>query len=300
MSKIRTLFSDMFDLDLPLIGAPMFLVSYEELAVAVAESGGMGMIPLPNYRTIKELETALSEIRKKTAKPIGVNIHLSGKFEWRKQLQTCLDANIRFFIASLGDPELIVDQVHKHGGKVFADVVNLKQGLKAKQKGVDGLIAVGSGAGGHAGTISTLVLVPYLKEKIGLPIVAAGGISNGQQMAAAIAIGACAVIVGTRFIATFESKAKDEYKQAVLLAGPEEIVFTNRITGNPANWLKDSIKDVREKLDLGSKRWFDLWSAGQSVAQTDNIKPVNLIIEEMIKDYHRTCHELSSSITENQ
>ncbi len=300
MPKIRTLFSDMFDLDIPLIGAPMFLVSYEELAIAVSESGGMGMIPLPNYRNIKELETALSEIRKKTTKPIGVNIHLSGKFAWREQLQTCLDANIHFFIASLGDPELIVDQVHSHGGKVFADVVNLKQGLKAKQKGVDGLVAVGSGAGGHAGTISTLVLVPYLKEKVGLPIVAAGGISNGQQMAAAIAIGACAVIVGTRFIATLESKAKDEYKQAVILAGPEDIVFTNRITGNPANWVKDSIKDVREKLDLGSKRWLDLWSAGQSVAQTDNIKPVSLIIEEIIKDYCRTCHELSSSITENQ
>lgn len=297
MPKIRTLFTDMFNLDLPLIGAPMFLVSYEDLAIAVSKAGGMGTIPIPNYRTVEHLEKALFRIRQASVRPIGVNIHLSGKFDWQEQLKVCLDADVSFFIVSLGDPGLIVEQVHSRGGKVFADVVNLKQGLKAKQKGADGLVAVGAGAGGHAGVISTLVLVPYLKDKVELPIIAAGGISTGQQMAAAIAVGACAVITGTRLIATPESRAKDEYKEAVCLAGPEEILYTDRITGNPANWLAASIKDVREKLELGTKRWLDLWSAGQSVAQTDKNKPTHTIIEEMVEDYYRACHELRSSIT---
>ncbi len=296
MSIIKTLFTEMFDLELPLIGAPMFLVSYEELAIAVSEAGGMGTIPIPNYRTLEDLEKALARIRQRTNKPVGVNIHLSGKFAWEEQLQVCLDADIRFFIASLGDPGLIIDRVQSRGGKVFADVVNLKQGMKARQKGVDGLVAVGSGAGGHAGTICTMVLVPYLIEQVGLPVVAAGGVGSGRQLAAAVALGACAGIAGTRFIATPEARVKEGYKEAVLKAGPEEIVLTDRITGNPANWLAGSIKDVEVKLDLGSKKWLDLWSAGQSVAQADGIKPAGEIVAEIVEDYHRACRDLQASI----
>jgi nitronate monooxygenase len=284
MERIETPFTRMVGVTHPIIGAPMFLISYEELAIAVSEAGGLGAIPLPNFRSIQDLESTLRNIRGGTDKPIGVNIHLSGRFEWKRQLAVCLDAGVKFFITSLGDPRLILDDVHANGGKVFADVVSLQQGLKARDRGVDGLIAVASDAGGHSGTTPTIVLVPYLKSKVGLPVIAAGGISTGAQMAAGLALGACAVIVGTRLIATPESRALPAYKEAVVTSGPEDIVCTDRITGDPANWLAESIRDFEQRPELGSKRWLELWSAGKSVAQVEEIKPAGLVIRDMVEE----------------
>ncbi|MBI5251654.1 MAG: nitronate monooxygenase [Desulfomonile tiedjei] len=297
MAKIETAFTEMFGVDYPIIGAPMFLVSYEELTVAVSEAGGLGAFPLPNYRTADDLRAALKNIRNRTDKPIGVNIHLSGKFPWKEQLALCLDAGVKFFLTSLGDPRLIIDDVHASGGRVFADIISLEQALKARDRGVDGLIAVASDAGGHCGRVPTLILVPYFKSHVGLPVVAAGGISTGAQMAAAIAVGACAVVVGTRLIATDESKAVQAYKDAVVAAGPDDIVCTDKITDNPASWLAHSIKDFQKRPELGSKRWLDLWSAGKSVAQTEEIKPAGAVISEMVEDYRRTCEELAQTIS---
>jgi nitronate monooxygenase len=297
MERIETAFTRMLGVDHPIIGAPMFLISYEELAVAVSEAGGLGAIPLPNFRTIEDLERTLTNIRRGTDKPIGVNIHLSGRFEWKKQLAACLNAGVKFFITSLGDPRLILDDVHANGGRVFADVISLNQGLKARDRKVDGLIAVASDAGGHSGTVPTIVLVPYLKSKVGLPVIAAGGISAGAQMAAALALGACAVVVGTRLIATTESRASAAYKQAVVKSGPEDIVCTDRITENPANWLAESIKDFDERPELGSKRWLELWSAGKSVAQVEEIRPAGAVIREMVTDCIAVCKQLGHSIS---
>jgi len=297
MAIIETEFTQMIGVDYPIIGAPMFLISYEELAVAVARAGGLGAIPLPNFRTVQDLEITLKKIRKQTDKPIGVNIHVSGKFPWEEQLALCLDFGVKFFITSLGDPRLILDDVHANGGKVFADVVSLEQGLKARDRGVDGLIAVAAGAGGHAGRTPNMVLVPYLKSKVGLPVIAAGGISTGAQMVAAMALGACAVVVGTRLVATDESRAIPAYKDAIVAAGPDDIVCTDRITGNPANWLSKSIEDFEKMPKLGSKKWKELWSAGQSVAQAEEIKPAGQIIDEMVKEYLSTCRKLGQSVT---
>ncbi len=297
MERIETAFTRMVGVDHPIIGAPMFLISYEELAIAVSESGGLGAIPLPNFRTIQDLERTLANIRRETEKPIGVNIHLSGRFEWKKQLAVCLDAGVKFFITSLGDPRLILDDVHANGGRVFADVISLNQGLKARDRKVDGLIAVASDAGGHSGTVPTIVLVPYLKSKVGLPVIAAGGISTGAQMAAALALGACAVIVGTRLIATTESRAISAYKKAVVKSGPEDVVCTDRITENPANWLAESIKDFDKRPELGSKKWLELWSAGKSVAQVEEIKPAGAVIREMVTDCIAVCKQLGHSIS---
>jgi len=286
----------MMGVDYPIIGAPMFLVSYEELAVAVARAGGLGAIPLPNFRTVDDLRGTLNKIREETDKPIGVNIHVSGKFEWKEQLALCLDHGVKFFIASLGDPRLILEDVHANGGKVFADVISVDQGLRARDRGVDGLIAVASGAGGHSGMTPTLILVPYLKSKVGLPVIAAGGISTGAQMVAAIGLGACAVIVGTRLIASTESRASAEYKQAVVAAGPGDIVCTDRVTGNPATWLAESIMDFDRMPDLRSRKWREFWSAGLSVAQTEEIKPAGEIIRQMVTEYETVCRELGQSV----
>jgi nitronate monooxygenase len=283
----------MFHVDYPIIGGPMFLVSYEELTVAVSEAGGLGAFPLPNYRGIEDLRSALRSIRNQTDKPIGVNIHLSGRFPWKEQLALCLDAGVKFFLTSLGDPRLIIEDVHANGGRVFADVISLEQARKAADRGVDGLVAVASDAGGHCGTIPTIILVPYLRSGTGLPVVAAGGVSTGAQMVAAIALGACAVVVGTRLIATNESKALQAYKEAVVAAGPEDIVCTDKITDNPATWIAHSIKDLERRPELGSKKWLDLWSAGKSVAQTDAIKPAGRVIREMVEEYRSVLAMLS-------
>ncbi|MFH1114966.1 MAG: nitronate monooxygenase [Pseudomonadota bacterium] len=296
MRKIETEFTRMFDVAYPIIGAPMFLVSYEELTVAVSEAGGLGAFPLPNYRGLDDLKTALKTIRKRTDKPIGVNIHLSGRFPWKEQLAICLDAGVGFFITSLGDPRLILDDVHANGGKVFADVISLDQALKSRDRGADGLIAVASDAGGHCGTVPTIIVVPYLVSKTGLPVAAAGGISTGAQMAAALALGACAVVVGTRLIATDESMAKQAYKAAVIAAGPNDIVCTDRITDNPATWIADSIRDFETRPELGSKKWSDLWSAGKSVAQCEGIQPAGDVVREMVRDYAAACEALKRTI----
>ena len=296
--KIRTPFTETVGIDYPIIGAPMFLVSYTDYVVALAEAGALGAFPLPNFRTTAELKQALKTIRKATHKPVGVNIHLSGRFPWKEQLALCLEAGVSFFISSLGNPALILADVHANGGVVYADVISLTQALKARDRGVDGLIAVGAGAGGHCGSISTLVFTPYLVQKTGLPVVAAGGISTGAQLAAALAVGACAAIVGTRLIATQESGAAPAYKQAVIDARPEDVVTTANITGNPATWLASSIASFREQPDLDSKIWRDLWSAGQSVAQTETIQPVRAVIQEMVADYFRACQMLNCSIVD--
>ncbi|MDZ7697124.1 MAG: nitronate monooxygenase [Deltaproteobacteria bacterium] len=160
-TRIDTEFTRMIGVDYPIIGAPMFLISYEALAVGVARGGGLGTIPLPNFRTVGELKQTLARIRAETDRPIGVNIHVSGKFPWKEHLALCLNFGVKFFITSLGDPRLILDDVHASGGKVFADVITVEQGLKARDRGVDGLIAVADSAGGHAGRDPLMILVPY-------------------------------------------------------------------------------------------------------------------------------------------
>jgi len=296
MNKICTAFTKMIGIRYPIIGAPMFLISYEELVVAVSQAGGLGTFPLPNFRSVEELAASLKRIRQQTENPIGVNIHLSGKFEWQEQLKLCLDAGVMFFLTSLGDPRLILDDVHRNGGKVFADVISLEHGVKAQDKGVDGVVAVASDAGGHAGTAPTIVLVPYLKARLGIPVVAAGGVSTGAQMAAAIALGASATVVGTRLIATHESRASHAYKEAVVSAGPDDIVCTDRITGNRANWLAKSIEKFEKRPEIGSKKWLELWSAGKSVAQTDSICPAASVIAAMVKEYSEVCASLGRTI----
>lgn len=294
--RIKTPLTEMLGMEYPIIGAPMFLVSYEALTIAVSEAGGLGTFPLPNFRSIEDLKNALKTIRQATAKPIGINIHLSGRFEWRQQLALCLNAGVQFFITSLGDPRQIINDVHANGGRVFPDVLSLEQALKARDGGVDGLVAVGAGAGGHGGTIPIPVLVPYLVEKVQLPVIAAGGISSGAQMAAALCLGACGVIVGTRLIATPEARAVQAYKDAVIASGPADIVYSNRITGNWANWIRQSIEGVDSTPELGSRKWLDIWSAGQSVAQTEAIKPAGQIIREMAESCVTVCEKMSGTI----
>ncbi|MCE9499557.1 MAG: nitronate monooxygenase [Leptospira sp.] len=292
--KIKTAITEMLGIDLPIIGAPMFLVSYPDLVVEVSEAGGIGCFPSLNYRTPEQLADGIAEIRSRTKKPIGVNLilHKEHNPNWAKQFEVCMKAKIELIITSLGTPRTIAKEIKSEGAHLFCDVTTLKHAIIVAKSGADALIAVSQGAGGHAGNITPFSLIPYLKKETGLPVVASGAISGGAQMAAAMSLGADAVYVGTRLIATPEAKSSDAYKQMLIDSAPEDIVYTEKISGIPANWLSKSVEKAQhlltgeESKNLDEyKRWKDIWSAGHGVAQITDIKPAREIIIQMAKDY---------------
>ncbi len=294
--KIQTAVTRDLGIDLPIIGAPMFLVSYPDLVCAVSNAGGLGTMPALNYRTTDELRAGLSEIRARTTKPIGINLilHKEHNPKWAEQFQVCLEFKVELLITSLGSPRSIIKEAKSVGSKVYCDVTTLKHANIVAKSGADGLIAVAQGAGGHAGAISPFALIPYLKKELpGLPVVASGAISDGKQMAAALALGADAVYLGTRLIATPEANAYQEYKQMLIDSAPEEIIYSPKISGIPANWLKRSIDklDPDFKPDTGlnvdAKSWKEVWSAGHGVAQIHDIRPAADIITGMAEEYQQ-------------
>lgn len=174
MSKIKTKLTELLGINVPIIGAPMFLVSNEDMVVAISEAGAIGTFPSLNYRPAENFEKALKNIRQRTAKPIGVNI-IVNKSNTRQSddLRMALNAGVNLFITSLGNPQTVIKEAHKQGAKVFCDVTNLDHALKVQDMGADGVIAVGVGAGGHAGPLSPVVLIPWLVERLTIPVIAA-------------------------------------------------------------------------------------------------------------------------------
>jgi nitronate monooxygenase len=228
-----------------------------------------------------------------------------------------LDAGVNLFITSLGSPKEVIAEAHKNGAKVFCDVTNLKHALKVQDMGADGVIAVSAGAGGHAGPVTPLVLIPWLKKELKIPVVAAGGVADGTTWAAALTFGAAAVSVGTRFIACKEAGVDGSYKQAIVDSSPEDIVMTTRISGTPAAvintpyvqkmgldlpWYLKTLKNNSltkmylvplihfmgmRKLEAAalSPTWKTVWSAGQSVGLVNEILTCDEIIKNMISEY---------------
>lgn len=319
LSSIDTAFSKMMGVRYPIIAAPMFLVSNEDLVVAASEAGGIGTFPSLNYRPPEKYKEALQNIKSRTKKPVGVNI-IVNKSNVRQEgdLKIALDAGVELFITSLGNPKTVIQEAHKNGAKVICDVTNLEFAKKVQDLGADGVIAVGAGAGGHAGPISPLVLIPWLKSELQIPIIAAGGISHGGQIAACLALGASAVSVGTRFIASKESSVDMAYKQAIVSSTPEDIVMTTRVSGTPAAvintdyvkklgtdlpWLLKSLKDNpmtkkyvvplihlmgMKALEKSARNpsWKTVWSAGQSVGLVDDILATAEIYRRLVAEYH--------------
>ena len=278
----------MLDIRYPIIAAPMFLVSNPEMMVAVGEAGGLGTMPALNARTTEAFREALRAVKARTNAPFGVNLILLGNPRLREDLAVCLEERVPLLITSLGDPTEVIAAAHEAGTRVFCDVVNVRHAQKAKAAGADALVAVAHGAGGHAGTISSTVLVPWLKREVGLPVVAAGGLADGASLAASLALGAGAGYFGTRFIASTEAPVGDDFKQAICAASPEDIVYTPDVTGHPANFLKDSLAQWRERgADGGSdlKKWRDVWSAGQTVGLIEATKPCAEIVADIMAEY---------------
>lgn len=315
---MKTAFTELMKCEIPLIVAPMFLVSNEEMVANSSNAGAVGTFPALNYRPIENYAKALKDIRAKTNKSIGVNVIVNKSNTRQKEdLKIALDNGVDMFITSLGSPAEVIRQAHQNGAKVFCDVTNLEHAKKVQDLGADGVIAVGSGAGGHAGPISPLVLIRWLKKELSIPVVAAGGIADGYQMAAALILGASAVSVGTRFIASKEAQVDEAYKQAILKSTPEDIVMTTKISGTPAavintEYIKKSGTDLNPILNfmknnsvlkkytvplihwLGMQAlekaankasWKTVWSAGQSVGLVDEILTCKEIIEKFQSEF---------------
>ncbi len=325
IQNISTDFTELMKIRYPIIGAPMFLVSNVEMVVAISEAGGIGTFPSLNFRTPENFEGALKAVRAQTKKPIGVNI-IVNKSNTRQNgdLALALNAGVELLITSLGSPKEVIKEAHRNGTKVFCDVTNLEFALKVQDLGADGVIAVSSGAGGHAGPLSPLVLTPWLKEKLNIPVVAAGGVAHGSQLAACLSLGASAVSVGTRFIACTEATIDPAYKDAVVNSGPEDIFLTSRVSGTPAAvirtpytqkmgtelpWLVKVLKDNptskkvmvplihwlgMQKLEAAASTptWKTVWSAGQSVGLVHDILPCEKIIKKLVHEYEAAVQRL--------
>lgn len=327
MKPIKTPFTEAFKLSCPIIVAPMFLVSNEDMVVEGSEAGALGTFPALNFRPIEKYREALKQIRARTKKAIGVNIIVNkSNVRQSEDLKAALEVGVDLFITSLGNPRDVIQDAHKNGAKVYCDVTNLEHARKVQDMGADGVIAVGSGAGGHAGPISPLVLLPWLKRELEIPIVAAGGIAHGAQIAACLTLGASAVSVGTRFIASREAGVDDAYKNAVVQASPEDIVLTRRVSGTPASVIRTPYVE-KQGTDLsllmktlksipGSKKfvtplihflgmkaleeaatkptWKTVWCAGQSVGLIDEILSCREIVERLVAEYHEAVGQLNS------
>jgi|SRR5579859_231260 len=302
---------------LPVIAAPMFLVSGPELVLAACKAGVIGSFPAPNARTVvmldewlrrinDELEIARQEEPRRRIAPWAANIIVHRSY---KRMQADLELVVRhrapLVITALGSPAPVVDAVHSYGGLVFADVNSVSFARKAVGAGVDGLILVSAGAGGHTGPISGFAFLDAVRAFWDGPVVLAGGIANGRAIRAAEVLGADLVYMGTRFIATCESLVSDEYRQMLIEATVEDILPTASFTGVTANMLKPSIRRAgldpdhlkpRDAIDFDDplsqmKPWKDIWSAGQAVGAIQKIQPVVELVADLRLEYAQVVDE---------
>jgi len=292
---------------LPIIAAPMFLVSGPEIVTACCRSGIVGTFPALNQRTNEGFEEWLNVIEADLSgvdhPGFGVNliVHNTNP-RLHEDLETCVKHKVPLVITSLGAVRDVVDAVHSYGGKVFHDVINLRHAQKAVEAGVDGLIAVSAGAGGHAGTLHPLALLGEIKSIFNGPVALSGCLSTGADVASAIAAGADYAYMGTRFICTDESRAAVAYKSMIEGASAKDIVYTDQVSGVYANFLAASLSaahgdehDAGKDIDFGAellapadadaKAWKDIWSAGQGVGNIENTVPVATLVDELFSDY---------------
>lgn len=289
-------------LRLPAIAAPMFLVSGPDLVVETCRGGVIGSFPALNARTSAQFRDWLHEIRARLAEvpaaaPFAVNliVHRSNP-RLQDDLAICIAERVPLIITSLGAVPELVREVKGAGGLVFHDVINARHGAKAAAAGVDGLIAVAAGAGGHAGTISPFALLRELRGVFDGSLVLAGAIGDGAQVAAARLMGADMAYLGTRFIATEESLAPEGFKRMILAASSADILHTPAISGVPANFLRPSLiaggldpdnLPAAGKMDLEgeAKAWRDFWSAGHGVGGIADLPPAAALCDRLVAEY---------------
>ena len=298
----------------------MFIVSTPSLVLAQCKAGIVGSMPALNARPASVLDDWLSEITEELAAfqranpdarvaPFAVNQIVHGSNDrLEHDMALCVKHKVPIIITSLRPPAEVVTAVHGYGGIVFHDVINLRHAEKAAEQGVDGIIAVCTGAGGHAGTLSPFALVKQIREIYSGAIILSGAMSTGADVLAARALGADLAYLGTRFIATPEANASEAYKKMLVDSTAEDIVYSSLFTGVHGNYLRGSI--VRAGFDAehlaegdknamnfaggaSAKAWKDIWGAGQSVSGIHRIEPVAELVERMAVEYREALERLS-------
>ena len=225
-----------FNLKFPIIMAPMFLISNKEMLVAAAKNGIMGCVPSLNYKTPEEFESVMKDLKENCPGPFGVNLIVNkSNIHLEAHLKVLEKYPPSFVITSLGSPETVIKKLKPLGTKVLCDVVDIEYAKKVESLGADAVIAVNSGAGGHAGKIPASILVPMLLENTKLPVISAGGVGTGKGLLSVLALGACGVSIGSPFIATNESPVSKEYKDACVEFGANDIVMSTKISGTPCS-----------------------------------------------------------------
>lgn len=309
-------------LRIPVIGAPMFIVSGPELVIAQCKAGIVGSFPALNARPQEMLDEWLTRIEQELAEysaanpdqpvaPYAVNqiVHQSNE-RLMADMETCVKHRAPIVITSLRPPAAVIEAVHSYGGIVFHDVINVRHARKAIEQGVDGIITVCSGAGGHAGTTSAFALVKEVREIFDGTIILSGSMSQGNDALAAQAIGADLAYIGTRFIATEEANAPAEYKEMIVQSQSADIVYSSLFTGIHGSYLKGSIINAgldpdnleeadKSAMDFGSgggskaKAWKDIWGAGQGVGSVRDIPKVRDLVLRMEGEYNDALSRLS-------
>jgi nitronate monooxygenase len=308
-------------LSLPVVCSPMFIASTPDLVIAQCKAGVIGSFPALNARPPELLREWLTRIETELAEfaaanpgvkvaPYAVNqIAHASNDRLAHDMAVCVEHKVPLIITSLRPPREIVDAAHSYGGLVFHDVISVRHARKAVEQGVDGIIVVCAGAGGHAGLGSPFALLPEIRQFFDGTLVLAGAMSSGADVFAAQAIGADMAYIGTRFLATPEANVRDDYRRMIVESGSDDVVFTSLFTGVKGNYLKRSVAAAgldpdqlpeadKSRMDFGSggnmkqKAWRDIWSAGQGVGNIHEVLPTAEVVARMRREYEDTRRRL--------
>jgi len=309
------------NLRVPVVGSPLFLVSGPELVIAQCKAGIIGSFPALNARPAEVLDEWLTRINTELEEykavnpdavvaPYAVNqiCHASND-RLMVDMETCVKHKVPIIITSLRPPAEIVEAAHSYGGVVYHDVINVKHARKAAEEGVDGLILVCAGAGGHGGALSPFALLREVKEWFDGTILLSGAIGDGFCVASALAMGADLAYMGTRFIATEEANADQSYKDMLIQSAADDIVYSSLFTGVMGNYLKPSIAAAgldpnnlpeadKSKMNFGSggnmktKAWKDIWGSGQGIGGIQDVEPVEAVVSRLETEYRAAIDSL--------
>ena len=311
------------NISIPVIGAPLFLISVPDLVIAQCKAGIIGSFPALNARPqhvleewIVRIKTELKEYQEqnpdKKVAPFAVNQICHGSNDrLQGDMEICVKHEVPIIITSLRPPAEVVEAAHSYGGLVFHDVINVRHAKKAADMGVDGLILVCAGAGGHAGALSPFALLREVKSWFNGTIILSGSIGDGYSVASALALGADFAYLGTRFIATHEANAEPEYKQMLIESSANDIVYSNLFTGVLGNYLKPSIQNAgldpdnlptadKSAMNFGSggntdsKAWKDIWGSGQGIGLIEDAPTVESLVERIRAEFSDATSEFNN------
>lgn len=322
---MKTWLTETFSIKYPIIMAPMFLVSNVEMLVAAANSGIMGCVPALNWRTPEDFEEAMKRLSEECNGPFGINLIVNkSNVHLEKQIEICERIPPAFIITSLGSPKEVIKRLQPKGVKIICDVVDTDYAKKVESMGADAIIAVNSGAGGHAGPIPASILVPMLKKETKLPVISAGGVGTGAGLLSVLALGSEGVSMGSPFISCHESGVNDDYKKACIDYGAKDIVLTTKISGTPCTVINtpyvekvgteqnlvESILNKNKKLKKYAKMltyykgmkllekaafsatYKSIWCAGPSIEFITKSESAGDIINRIMKEYNDALENL--------